>query len=889
MIALVVASAFAVPSVGRLVASATPPDTSCPISKLPAKPQDAPWDSATYQAKYSPTVLADQVMACEQKFNPQTALLAEVGVIGLNYVDNKTWQNQDMWLADASGDLTAQHDFENLGIPAISLEDGPGGIIYEPPAGQNVPTVFPNEMALASSMDPTVAEAYGDQLGEQANAFHYMGVQAPDLNIDRIPNWGRIFETFGESPVLAGQMGAAETIGILQSSPLAVLKHIGIYGQETSRRSINWTVSPQALYNTYLRSFFIAANGVADSASVPADRLVALMCSYGDLNGVRTCASHTLQQAESYLPFSGIVRSDLDTVTTAPALLRAGISLIKPLDADEFIPTSKVSASNRSLIAAAATKVIAAMFAAGTVNAAYLHDDSDIGTLSNSLETSGRAVALNVEKAGAVLLKDTAAGHAGSLPLAATGPLAIMAPIEMAQACQLLAGTLHKALKVTVSCTVWNNPPEPSTTILGNLPHGTNNNVEHATTTWIAPETGWFVVNNVTFGNSALYLDGKLLQDQPGTSEIYNANDSTLYVKKGQKLNFKEAYEALGPTLQITPIQGHIGQAVAVAKAVGADHGTVLVLADDYSAEGADLDELNLPAGQDALIESVDRVAPTSVALFTTGPVLMPWLNEPNLDSVMELWNPGGLPPFGNYFQNYVPAFTQLLDGAAAPEGRLPITFPASATFNPMDFTPAGAPQYSYWPGVNQNANLDLAPNDGQTIGYEWYAEAGFPVLFPFGYGLSYNSATYAMASNPGGCSGADTATSLCVPITATLSGGPHSATGTAELFMTPPPTAADPATDQFVGAQVFRCPSGEGSCSAQTADLTVTALEGGDWSTTTNSFAFTPGCYTFAVAINAKAADAELADPAANPTTLSHATYPFDSSTTLAAGGCPS
>ena len=85
----------------------------------------------------------------------------------------------------------------------------------------------------------------------------------------------------------------------------------------------------------------------------------------------------------------------------------------------------------------------------------------------------------------------------------------------------------------------------------------------------------------------------------------------------------------------------------------------------------------------------------------------------------------------------YIGAWTNLLDGAADPSGRLPETFPASASQSPMG-------DQAFWPGYETNVNLDQAPNDGVGIGMPWYRDEGWPVLFPFGYGLSYT--TYQLA-----------------------------------------------------------------------------------------------------------------------------------------------
>ena len=216
--------------------------TLCPakVTAFPKSADSLPWMSASYRARFSSDQLAAQVLNCEVKLRPApTAFQAELAVVGLNKTNGKSFQNQNMWLANTAGKLTLQGDFIALGIPALTLEDGPGGIIYRPPARDPQPTNFPNELALGASMNPALAKSFGAQLGLEANQMHYMGVQAPDLNLDRIPNWGRIAETFGEDPVLSGEMGAQETIGLLQNTHVVVLKHFGLYGQETNRKTVN--------------------------------------------------------------------------------------------------------------------------------------------------------------------------------------------------------------------------------------------------------------------------------------------------------------------------------------------------------------------------------------------------------------------------------------------------------------------------------------------------------------------------------------------------------------------------------------------------------------------------------------------------------------------------
>src|SRR6185437_12241277 len=47
----------------------------------------------------------------------------------------------------------------------------------------------------------------------------------PTINIDRVPQWGRAFESFSEDPYLDGDIAAAE------------VKHFAVYNQETNRNT----------------------------------------------------------------------------------------------------------------------------------------------------------------------------------------------------------------------------------------------------------------------------------------------------------------------------------------------------------------------------------------------------------------------------------------------------------------------------------------------------------------------------------------------------------------------------------------------------------------------------------------------------------------------------
>ncbi len=180
--------------------------------------------------------------------------------------------------------------------------------------------------------------------------------------------------------------------------------------------------------------------------------------------------------------------------------------------------------------------------------------------------------------------------------------------------------------------------------------------------------------------------------------------------------------QRLGHGAKITYDDG-TDQAKAVRDARAAS--ITIVFAGDYDAEGTDRLCLTLECppfegGQDSLIRAVAAAQRrTVVVLQTGGPVLTPW--RARVAAILEAWYPGG---------QAGPAITRVLMGDVDPSGRLPTTFPASASQLP---TAGDARRY---PGVNERVTYQ----EGLLVGYRWYDARRLVPAFPFGYGLSYTS-----------------------------------------------------------------------------------------------------------------------------------------------------
>lgn len=164
------------------------------------------------------------------------------------------------------------------------------------------------------------------------------------------------------------------------------------------------------------------------------------------------------------------------------------------------------------------------------------------------------------------------------------------------------------------------------------------------------------------------------------------------------------------------------GEAAALAK--NAD--VVIVFATQWMMESYDTYDLELPSGQNGLIDALASAnAKTIVVLETGGPISMPWLNK--TAAVMQAWYPGA---------GGGKAIARTLTGKVNPSGRLPITFPADLKQLPRPVVPGfGGPE---------NAKIDVDYNiEGADVGYKWFARKNINPLFPFGFGLSYTQFKY--------------------------------------------------------------------------------------------------------------------------------------------------
>jgi beta-glucosidase len=169
--------------------------------------------------------------------------------------------------------------------------------------------------------------------------------------------------------------------------------------------------------------------------------------------------------------------------------------------------------------------------------------------------------------------------------------------------------------------------------------------------------------------------------------------------------------------------QDLIAQAVSLATV--ADVAVLYIALPSFiESEGYDRKDLNLTKQQVALIQSVAAVQPNTVVVLNNGsPVVMSeWLD--GVAAVLEGYMMG---------QAGGEAIADILYGKVNPSGKLAETFPPRLTDTPTLIN---------WPGDSGKVRY----GEGLYIGYRYYDARELPVLFPFGYGLSYTTFAY---SNP--------------------------------------------------------------------------------------------------------------------------------------------
>lgn len=708
---------------------------------VPGSSPQCPWVTASRDGTQSPSVLARDVLT-------YMTLKEKAGFVTLHH---------------GNGIENFNLGVPSLCIPALTLTDGPDGV-----AGQtHGVTRLPAAIGVAATFDPAMAQATGAVLGAEARTKGIDVVQGPELNLARVAQSGRIFETFGEDPQLTSEMGVANIEGIQSQGVMAMAKHFSGYTQETARALLNQIIPLRALNELYDAPF---------EAAVEQAHVAGVMCSIGQINSVHDCEDPYLYSLLRSWGFDGIVRSDERSALHPEQAFGDGLSLTKSSSVAGLVNLVTSHIMPVADLNRAVTSVLTQMFAFGLI----AHPRPVIITATATTPAHAQ-VALDAAEASVVLLKnagsvlplqpsihsvavigDDALREAQSTgdgssrvrasfvvaPLAAIrsalGPHVHVrysaggpAPLDLQDAHELhvvreTSSPHEKRVRIDGQAGKIKLDPTSSANVTSDIATATQpghtdvKGWNHWRVVLHAQNSGTYVVTMQESGDTWLYFNGHQILVSKGLHASNNMS-TTVRLHGGDKYTFGARWFAVAnhpsPTFSIVDATPAIRSAVALARTAQ----VAIVFAGEPSSEGSDRPNLGLPGDENALINAVAAVNPhTVVVLNTGGAVLMPWLAR--VAGVLEAWFPG---------EEDGTAIANVLDGAIDPSGRLPITFPASETQQPT----SAATQF---PGIDSVVNFGTSTS-ALDVGYRWYQAHGVTPLFPFGFGLDYT--TFSLSS----------------------------------------------------------------------------------------------------------------------------------------------
>lgn len=192
-----------------------------------------------------------------------------------------------------------------LGIPVDFTNEGIRGIeAYEA-------TGFPTQLNMGMTWNKDLIYKMGQITATEARALGYTNVYAPILDVVRDQRWGRIEESYGESPYLVARLGVKMAQGIQSRNVASTAKHFAVYSANKGAREGEARTDPQ-----------VAPREVEDIMLYPFKKvikeatLMGVMSSYNDYDGIPVSGSSywLIKRLRNEMGFKGYVVSDSEAL-----------------------------------------------------------------------------------------------------------------------------------------------------------------------------------------------------------------------------------------------------------------------------------------------------------------------------------------------------------------------------------------------------------------------------------------------------------------------------------------------------------------------------------------------------------------------------------------------
>jgi len=619
-----------------------------------------------------------------------------------------------------------------LGVPAIKMTDGPMGVrswlgTSALTSGANAvkieATSFPSGVDMAATWDPALVESEGRAIAQEVKALGRDMILGPTVNINRQPLWGRNFEGYGEDPYLSGRLAVAYVRGVQSEGVIPSVKHFDANNEEYERHRIDETIGERTLQEIYLPAF---------QAAIEQAGAWNVMSAYNKVNGVHCAESAALLEdiLRKQFGFKGFVVSDWgSTYSTAPTV-NAGMDLEMPggPPMQAWIAKAKTQEAGNGAGWLTADKVLAGV-KAGQISETTLNE--------------------NVSRILRVIFLSGIFDH----PHAAGGP--VDTPAQRAIARQGATEGIV-LLKNEGDLLPLNSSKIHSIAVIG--PNAA-----------IARTGG---------GGSSLVRPKYAIAP---LEAIRERAGNAVEVKYAQGVGMEEEDKANDTPEARAKL---LNEAVKTSSEVDA----VVVVVGRYpglESEGFDVKTMDLPAGQDELIEAVEKANPHTIVVLNTGdPVTMArWIAQ--TPALVDMWYGG---------QEGGHGLAAILFGDANPSGKLPVSFPKRFE---------DSPAYGHYPG--QDLKVEYA--EGIYVGYRYFDSRNIAPQFPFGFGLSYTTFAYSHLEVAPGKLAKDQPVEVSLTVRNT---GSRSGAEVVELYVHPDHTKIDRPAHELKGFRRVELKPGE-------------------------------------------------------------------------------
>ncbi|NDP28541.1 MAG: glycosyl hydrolase [Flavobacterium sp.] len=566
--------------------------------------------------------------------------------------------------------MFANGGVKRLGIPELKMADGPLGVREEisrnnwSAAGwtNDFATYYPASGALAATWNAKMAYTFGNSVGQELRARGKDMLLSPAINIVRTPLGGRTYEYMSEDPFLNKKIAVPLIVGLQNNDVMACVKHFAANNQETNRDIYDVQMDERTLREIYLPAF---------EAAVKEAKAYSIMGAYNKFRGDYLCENDYMLNSilRNEWGFKGVVVSDWAAVHSTVKTLKNG------LDIEMGTPTKKF---NEFLLA---DKLIAAV-KAGEISEAEIdkHVQRILGVLFQVKAIDG---------------KDRVKGSiANEAHYQDAYKIASEAIVLLKNDKNVLPLKLNGIKSIAV---IGNNATKKNA--LGGFGAGVKTNRE------ITPLEG--LKNRLPASIKINYAEGYLER----------------YDKKNKGKLGDITLNGPVPIDQLDPAK--LQEAIDVAK--NSDIAIVFAGSNrDYETEASDRRNLNLPFGQEELINKVRAVNPNTIVVVIAGaPFDIVDLSQKSSTLVWSWFN-------GSEGGN---ALADVLLGKINPSGKLPWTMPKKIEDSPAHAT-------NSFPG-----GKTVEYKEGILVGYRWFDTKKIEPLYPFGYGLSYTTFAFDNAT----------------------------------------------------------------------------------------------------------------------------------------------